>query len=125
MFEKGDKFVIEIADVIEGSRDGEVCKPLYIIKGMKNLVFNEYTLNGLEYYEEEIEVNANDYIRGLHDGYTVGCDDAWGLAKKLVDHDEMAQKVFKNLPVHSVLSAFSGKEAVKKVKRYRDREEDE
>lgn len=54
MYKKGDKFEIEIEEVIEnGTEKGN----LYRIKGFSTLVFDDYGLNLLNKSEEEPEVD--------------------------------------------------------------------
>ena len=55
MYKAGDKFVIEIGQVISGQHigDGGTDNALYLIKGFNALTFDEYGLNKLDRPKEE------------------------------------------------------------------------
>lgn len=90
MYKAGDKFEIEIAEVL---KYGNAC--LYRIKGFKSLVFDEYDLNKLTR-----AVSYNDaYQAGVADGakskrswddairegtYQQGLNDAWDAARTVI-----------------------------------------
>lgn len=54
-FNKGDKFVIEIAEVHTHYTDNGVEYPLYRIKGFGSMVMTEFALNKLVLHQDEVE----------------------------------------------------------------------
>ena len=51
-YKAGDKFIIEIEDVLHIESDKGICElPWYLFKGMDNCSFDEDDLDGLDRYD--------------------------------------------------------------------------
>lgn len=70
MYKKGDKFVIEIGDVLE-NENGEAV--LYRIEGFKSLVFDKFGLDKLEMLVDG--VNKFSENKGFAKGFVAGHED--------------------------------------------------
>ena len=78
-YKAGDKFIIEIEDVLHIESDkGLWVEPWYIVNGMEGTYFEDDDLDSLERYDGDKGVwNA---------GYKTGDDDSpWDIAKALID----------------------------------------
>lgn len=100
-YKAGDKFIIEIEDVLHiESDEGLWVEPWYIVNGMESTYFEEDELDSFERYDEAKGVwNAGyktGYDKGYHEGtlnpssisyehgYEAGLNDAWECARKIV-----------------------------------------
>lgn len=90
MYKAGDKFEIEIAEVLE---QGNTC--LYRIKGFHSLVFDEYGLNKLTRavsYNDAYQAGVSDGAESVRswddaireDAYQQGLNDAWEAARTVL-----------------------------------------
>ena len=101
MTSRGDKYVIEIADVAYITQDDGLKRQIYRIKGFNTLILDDYALSKLTELEGAV-VNADEaFKRGYDEGYkeaaeTIrldkqneeeeyerGLSDAWETAKRL------------------------------------------
>ena len=100
-YKEGDKFIIEIDDVLYiESAGGLAYEPWYLVNGMEGTYFEEDDLDSLERYDGDKGVwNAgyktgydkgyqegalNPSSIGYEHGYEAGLNDAWECAKKIV-----------------------------------------
>lgn len=78
MYKKGDKFVIEIDDIVTGCDS----KVLYRIKGFNSLVFDDY---GLEQIGKLVDgVDSFSRSLGRREGYKEGFEDGVEKERKRV-----------------------------------------
>ena len=100
-YKLGDKFVIEIEDVLHIESDkGLWVEPWYMVNGMEGTFFEEDDLDSLERYDGYEGVWAgyktgydkgyqegalNPSSIGYEHGYEAGLNDAWECARKLVE----------------------------------------
>ena len=74
-YKAGDKFIIEIEDVLHIESDkGLWVEPWYIVNGMEGTFFENDDLDSLERYDEADEF-MKDYSCGHRDGYSQGYKD--------------------------------------------------
>ena len=74
-YKAGDKFIIEIEDVLHiESDEGLWVEPWYMVNGMEGTYFEEDDLDSLERYDEADEF-MKDYSCGHRDGYSQGYRD--------------------------------------------------
>ena len=100
-YKAGDKFIVEIENVLHIESDKGICElPWYLFKGMDNCSFDEDDLDSLERYDGDKGVwNAgyktgydkgyqegalNPSSIGYEHGYEAGLNDAWECARELV-----------------------------------------
>lgn len=107
----GDKYIIEIAEVIQ-IREMESVGFLYRVKGFNSLVFDNVGLDKLEKYDPESE-----YQRGL--------DDAWETARKIagsillggLDSHELME-LFGTSLVTEIMDMVTADQAIEKLRTY-------
>lgn len=75
-YKVGDKFVVEIEDVKEYSKQGHAF-PLYRIKGFSTLVFDDYGLDMLGQLVQGVDTFSHNK----------GMEEAWALAQKVYRSD--------------------------------------
>ena len=114
----GDKFIVEIDDVMLGSTAENNPTTLYRIKGFNSLVFDRYGLDKLQKYDEVKErLELIDELKQVE--YNRGLNDAWELARKIC---EMGDKDFNNIfgCVHfsDVFCYNTPQEAIAKIEAY-------
>lgn len=120
-----DRFVIEIAEVIE-----DVTTTLYRVKGFNSLVFDKYGLDKLKKIDANFKINDIDDMLAEYDirkdGYNKGLQDAWKLAKKISNLPQrMIYDIFKIEDAY-LLDVFEDntyQEALAKIEAY-DKEQE-
>lgn len=94
-YKAGDKFIIEIEDVLHIESDkGLWVEPWYLINGMEGAFFEEDDLDSFERYDKDAyeegraDGSLEGYSRGMNehmnDIYEQGLNDAWECARELV-----------------------------------------
>lgn len=121
-YKVGDKFIVEIDDVMLGSTAENNPTALYRIKGFNSLVFDKNGLDKLEKiptsdakdWSETIEVMEREYNRGLND--------AWELAKKLFADmsDSDLNEIFGKDWNYPKLMRLTPQEALAKIEAYEE-----
>ena len=113
----GDKYIIEIGEIIRGYGNNpevedlaNVSEPIAKIKGFNTLMFNQYGLDKLEQYDE-----TDAQVEHL-----CGQDFAWNVAKSLFDLDpKELEKIFgEKMWVEDVIRTYSPEEVEEKVKEW-------
>lgn len=132
----GDKFIIEISEVLLPEYDQptfvEDKDILYRIKGFKSLVFDKYGLNKLKSYSEKygkvelLRAKAKGYKEGIEQGikafhpydYLNGLDMAWAAVKILIDRDDRQEynHEFAGLTAKEIIRQFPVDEVVARLK---------
>lgn len=143
MLKVGDKFIIEIGERYEttaasesvfGEKRFDAPDNLYRIKGFDSLVFDEHGLDKLEKFDRDrwldkdnddldllTEQEVNDtFDDGYKDGYGKGLNDAWEVARKLIDNP-----AFDGLTAHEILNQFSPSDAIEKIRQYEEKQKKE
>ena len=111
----GDKFTIEIKELINGSND----KMLYK-SDCYSIIFSEEQLDKLQKYEEVQIPYSEAYNKGLEDGR----NDAWKLANKIADTLTTSERarifnyVVGGITVVDILRDFAPQEALAKLEAY-------
>lgn len=130
----GDKYVIEIEEVIRRNGAPQIAR----IKGFNALVFDEYGLDKLEPYDNDLK---KEYLRGYNNGYKAGksvvsipeiakrdietaydkgLNEAWEVAKWLYNNPvNIVEDIF-NCEYWEVYSKHTAQEVVHKIKEYED-----
>lgn len=136
MYKVGDKFIIEISEVLLPEYDQptfvEDKDILYRIKGFKSLVFDKHGLNKLKSYSEKYEkvellvAKAKGYKEGIEQGmkafhpydYHNGLDKAWAAVKILIDRDDRQEYnyEFAGLTAKEIVRQFPVDEVVARLK---------
>lgn len=131
MIKVGDKFIVEIGQVISGRYigDGGADNALYLIKGFNSLVFDENGFSKLDKYEES-PFTQEDCDRARSEGYQEGLNDAWEAARKLAENVPTTnQEIFDYQVIgylEDVLEKCTAEEAIEKIKVYEEQKaEDE
>lgn len=128
----GDKFIIEISEVLLPEIDQPAFVDdkdlLYRIKGFKSLVFDNHGLNKLKPYNENgekadlIVAMAKGYKEGLEAfhlyDYQHGLDTAWNSVKILLDMDDRQEynHAFAGLTAKEIVRQYPVDEVVARLK---------
>lgn len=116
----GDKFIIEISEVLLPETDQpafvEDKDILYRIKGFKSLVFDKHGLNKLKSYSEKYE--KVELLVAKAKGYHNGLDMAWAAVKILLDRDDRQEYnyEFAGLTAKEIIRKFPVDEVVARIK---------
>ena len=120
----GDKFIVEIDDVMLGSTAENNPTALYRIKGFNSLVFDK---NGLDKLEKIPTSDAKDWsetIEAMEREYNRGLNDAWELARKIADISTTKERadIFgyccDGITVSDILRDFTPQQAIAKLEAY-------
>lgn len=134
-YKVGDKFIVEIEEIYNGDLvKHEEHIHLHRIKGFNSLVLDEYGLDKLQQYEEEV-IATKFYEKGRQEaleevqncesyGYEKGLNDAWELARKLELNEcdggfssDTIAKAF-GCTVYDTFRLFTPKQAIAKIEAY-------
>lgn len=140
----GDKFVIEIGEVLAGYKnnpetvnDGGITTVLHRIKGFNSLVFDKNGLDKLQKLNPEMKIEDIDDMLAEHDlrqkEYNRGLNDAWELAKRIFldkcDYhnplsDEDLSKIFQSRDLAYIVNTNTPQEALAKLEAYEKEQEE-
>lgn len=79
--QKGDRFVVEVSDVITDSNGKQYAK----IKGFNTLMFDDQGINKLEKFEWTPKFVDADSEMAYHLGYGKGLKQGWLLAQRIAE----------------------------------------
>lgn len=142
-YKAGDKFIIEIEDVLHiESDEGLWVEPWYMVNGMEGTCFEEDDLDSLERYDGDKGVwNAgyktgydkgyqegalNPSSIGYEHGYEAGLNDAWECARKIITMEWKDKHEALNDPSMFLTDMFdniSALEAIEKLREYEDKKD--
>lgn len=136
-YKVGNKFIVEIEEIYNGDLvKHEEHMHLYRIKGFNSLVLDEYGLDKLQKYDEEV-IATKFYEKGRQEaledvqncesyGYEKSLNDAWELARKLELNEcdggfssDTIAKAF-GCTVYDTFRLFTPKQAIAKIEAYEE-----
>ena len=133
-YKVGDKFIVEIEEIYNGDLvKHEEHIHLHRIKGFNSLVLDEYGLDKLQKYEEEV-IATKFYEKGRQEaleevqncesyGYEKGLNDAWKLVRKICGMTRQAlYEIFKieDAYLADILDDNTYQEAIAKIEAYEE-----
>lgn len=124
MYKVGDKFIIKITDVCDGSTI-PTCVVYKI--GKSNIALNEKQLNEFQNFDEIFDDTVKNIEDAEKEGYSKGLNDVWECAKKIyalsfseteeIYGEENADSLLK------ILRNFAPQEAIEKLKEWEENKE--
>ena len=131
-YKVGDKFIVEVKEVLNDELLYNT-ENLYKIDGFKTLVFDDYGLDKLQKYEEEV-IATKFYEKGRQEaleevqncesyGYEKGLNDAWELVKKICGMTRQdLYEIFKieDAYLADILDDNTYQEAIAKIEAYEE-----
>lgn len=123
-YKKGDKFVIEIEEVVEGGfSEMNEPKDFYRIKGFKSIIFDDWGLGKLK----NAIYTKKDDEKAIKESYKKGLKDAF-YAVKMIEFEVKEGginfsnliKIFGYSGLKSIIVNFEPKEIVEKIKRFKE-----
>ena len=133
-YKVGNKFIVEIEEIYNGDLvKHEEHIHLHRIKGFNSLVLDEYGLDKLQKYEEEV-IATKFYEKGRQEaledvqncessGYEKGLNDAWELVKKICGMTRQdLYEIFKieDAYLADILDDNTYQEAIAKIEAYEE-----
>lgn len=124
MFNNGDKFIIEIEDIVSSDpyatpKESAIC--LYKVKGFNTLVFDKTGLKKLERYDD----------RPAQKAYQKGLNDAWEIARKLYLASPLGlssteyYEIFNSTSLLEIFKTYTPQQVLAKIKAYEEKKKAE